>query len=188
VNRLSDIVRCSVDCNSFAEILQVLEVSNPESDVYLSFLIMEACMTQCYTTLQVLNKWGYVQSPESKECISCREEKTQECTSCRDRKKSKMFQILRVRNRFVVQEGRKSVSSGGYRDISFKIKVGFQVRVFCFVFFASESMLTCRNPQVEHRSLYQCTGNSLPAAIYTSLTLLVPQNEVGRFLRSDVRL
>lgn len=40
VNRLSDIVRCSVDCNSFAEILQVVKVCSQMTHI-LPFLIIE---------------------------------------------------------------------------------------------------------------------------------------------------
>jgi hypothetical protein len=44
----------------------------------------------------------------------------------------KVFEILRVRNRFVKEESTEH-SSGGFRDLSFKIKVGFQVlAVFLF--------------------------------------------------------
>jgi hypothetical protein len=87
-------------------------------------------MTLCCATLQVMNDWGYVRA---KECSSCRAEKEnsrndrKECISCRDRQTGKIFEILRVRNRFVIDEGGNDHSSGGYRDISFKIKVGFQV-------------------------------------------------------------
>ena len=38
----------------------------------------------------------------------------------------KIFEILRVRNRFVMEETTQH-SSGGFRDLAFKIKVGFQV-------------------------------------------------------------
>jgi hypothetical protein len=44
----------------------------------------------------------------------------------------KVFEILRVRNRFVKEDSTEH-SSGGFRDLSFKIKVGFQVlSVFFF--------------------------------------------------------
>jgi len=89
-------------------------------------------MTRRCATVQVMNDWGFVRE---KECSSCRAEKENsrddriECISCRNRKKEKIFEILRVRNRFVVHEGGNGQSSGGYRDISFKIKVGFQVHI-----------------------------------------------------------
>ena len=38
----------------------------------------------------------------------------------------KILEILRVRNRFVMEEN-TAHSSGGFRDLSFKVKVGFQV-------------------------------------------------------------
>ena len=38
----------------------------------------------------------------------------------------KILEILRVRNRFVMEED-TAHSSGGFRDLSFKVKVGFQV-------------------------------------------------------------
>ena len=37
-----------------------------------------------------------------------------------------ILEILRVRNRFVMEED-TAHSSGGFRDLSFKVKVGFQV-------------------------------------------------------------
>jgi hypothetical protein len=43
----------------------------------------------------------------------------------------KVFEILRVRNRFVKEESTEH-SSGGFRDLSFKIKVGFQVLAVYF--------------------------------------------------------
>jgi hypothetical protein len=91
-------------------------------------------LTLCCTILQVMNNWGYVRA---KECSSCQADNEnsrydrKECISCRDRQKGKIFEILRVRNRFVVDERGKDHSSGGYRDISFKIKVGFQVLFVC---------------------------------------------------------
>ncbi len=134
VNRLSDIVRCSVDCNSFAEILQVIKVCSQMTHIlpFLSLKLSRKVMTCCCSARQVMNHWGYV---PAKECSSCQANKEnshndrKECTSCRDRKKGKIFEILRVRNRFVVDEGGNENSSGGYRDISFKIKVGFQVHI-----------------------------------------------------------
>ena len=39
-----------------------------------------------------------------------------------------ILEILRVRNRFVMEEN-TAHSSGGFRDLSFKVKVGFQVPV-----------------------------------------------------------
>ena len=38
----------------------------------------------------------------------------------------KILEILRVRNRFVSEESTEH-SSGGFRDLAFKVKVGFQV-------------------------------------------------------------
>ena len=38
----------------------------------------------------------------------------------------KILEILRVRNRFVKEESTEH-SSGGFRDLAFKVKVGFQV-------------------------------------------------------------
>ena len=38
----------------------------------------------------------------------------------------KSLEILRVRNRFVKEESTEH-SSGGFRDLAFKVKVGFQV-------------------------------------------------------------
>lgn len=45
------------------------------------------------------------------------------CTSQID---GKIFEIMRVRNRFVKEEG-TAHSSGGFRDLAFKVKVGFKV-------------------------------------------------------------
>jgi hypothetical protein len=40
----------------------------------------------------------------------------------------KVFEILRVRNRFAIKEGSAEQHwSGGFRDLTFKVKVGFQV-------------------------------------------------------------
>jgi hypothetical protein len=90
---------------------------------------------------QILNQWGYTRK---KDCPLCREEIEQankngseerkECISCQDRKMGKIFEVLRVRNRFLLPPETQDMtednsSSGGYRDISFKIKVGFQVHV-----------------------------------------------------------
>jgi len=38
----------------------------------------------------------------------------------------KILEILRVRNRFIKEESTEH-SSGGFRDLAFKVKVGFQV-------------------------------------------------------------
>ena len=40
----------------------------------------------------------------------------------------KVLEILRVRNRFVNEDSTEH-SSGGFRDLAFKIKIGFQVLV-----------------------------------------------------------
>jgi hypothetical protein len=90
-----------------------------------------------------MNDRGYVRA---KECSSCRAEKensrndTKECISCQDRQKEKIFEILRVRNRFVIDEGGNDRSSGGYRDISFKIKVGFQVHILDYCSYITRHM------------------------------------------------
>jgi hypothetical protein len=44
----------------------------------------------------------------------------------------KVIEILRVRNRFVNEDSTEH-SSGGFRDLAFKIKVGFQVFVGFFL-------------------------------------------------------
>jgi hypothetical protein len=79
-----------------------------------------------------MNDWGFVRAKDCSSCLAekenCKDDR-KECISCRDKKKGKIFEILRVRNRFVVEEGGNDHSSGGYRDISFKIKVGFQVHI-----------------------------------------------------------
>jgi hypothetical protein len=150
-------------------------------------------MTRCCATLQVMNDWGFVRS---KECSSCQAEKENsrddrnECASCQDRKKGKIFEILRVRNRFVVDEGGNDRSSGGYRDISFKIKVGFRVHVLHYCLYVTVSwewLSTYRNPQVEHRSFYQCEF-ILPVRNATRQSNFAQQDEMGSFILPDFRL
>jgi hypothetical protein len=165
VNRLTDIVRCSVDCSSFADILKIVKVRSRVTLKHFSLFLCQKMswlvISQSRDTLQVLNQWGCIRA---KECLSCRAEKEnsrnerKECASCVDRKKGKIFEILRVRNRFFVDQGGEKNSSGGYRDISFKIKVGFQVHtyLFCMSNCARVSVSTCRNLQVERRIFYQC--------------------------------
>ncbi len=70
----------------------------------------------------------------------------------------KILEILRVRNRFVI-ENNTAHSSGGFRDLSFKVKVGFQVpagdvlssRVFRTV--STLQCCACRSPRADHLSL-----------------------------------
>ncbi len=46
--------------------------------------------------------------------------------SYKDAPSGKILEILRVRNRFAMKEGDQHWS-GGFRDLAFKVKVGFQV-------------------------------------------------------------
>ena len=47
-------------------------------------------------------------------------------TACTSQIDGKIFEVMRVRNRFVKEEG-TAHSSGGFRDLAFKVKVGFKV-------------------------------------------------------------
>jgi hypothetical protein len=42
----------------------------------------------------------------------------------------KIFQIMRVRNRFADIDKESPLWSGGFRDLAFKVKVGFKVLLF----------------------------------------------------------
>ena len=81
-----------------------------------------------------------------------------------DAPKGKILEILRIRNRFDKAMNKDSPHwSGGFRDLAFKVKVGFKVppddaassRVPRTVVSALQRF-ACRNLRVERRSLCQC--------------------------------
>ena len=113
----------------------------------------------------------------------------------------KILEILRVRNRFDMKAGDPHWSSG-FRDLAFKVKVGFKVLpVDAVSSSASRTVATlqqrdCRSPRPEHRNLCPCKTSCLHAAVPVQwlqwlschLTLSVLQESLGRPLRQDVRL
>ena len=113
----------------------------------------------------------------------------------------KILEILRVRNRFDM-EADDPHWSGGFRDLAFKVKVGFKVLpVDAVSSSASRTVVTlqqrdCRSPRPEHRNLCPCETSCLHAAVAVQwlqwlschLTPSVLQESLGRPLRQDVRL
>ncbi len=122
-----------------------------------------------------------------------------------DAPKGKILEILRIRNRFDKAMNKDSPHwSGGFRDLAFKVKVGFKVppddaassRVPRTVVSALQRF-ACRNLRVERRSLCQCISSCLHAsgswlqsvaACCAYLTPIVLQKPLGRPLRQDLRL
>jgi hypothetical protein len=119
--------------------------------------------------------------------------------------KGKILEILRIRNRFDKAMNKDAPHwSGGFRDLAFKVKVGFKVppddaassRVPRTVVSALQRF-ACRNLRVERRSLCQCISSCLHAsgswlqsvaACCAYLTPIVLQKPLGRPLRQDLRL
>ncbi len=89
-----------------------------------------------------------------------------------------IFEILRVRNKFSLRERSERDEphwSGFVRDISFKVKVGFQVpavgaaSISVFRTVSTIQRCACRSRREEYRNLCQCMTNSLHtvvAAVY----------------------
>ncbi len=110
-------------------------------------------------------------------------------------KVGKVFEILRVRNRFAIEKGEQHWSSG-FRNIGFKVKVGFQVPAVDAVSssaFRTVSTLqrcACRSHRAEHRSLCQCITSCLHTAVVAAehLTLLTLQEPLEQPLRQDARV
>jgi hypothetical protein len=92
-------------------------------------------------------------------------------------KVGKVFEILRVRNRFAMKEGEPHWS-GGFRNLTFKVKVGYQVPAVDAVSssaFRTGSTLqrcACRSHRAEYRSLCQCITSCLHTAVVAALYLL----------------
>jgi hypothetical protein len=85
----------------------------------------------------------------------------------------KILEILRVRNRFVMEENTEH-SSGGFRDLSFKVKVGFQVPaadVAAHSKLFPPSNAACRSLRAEHLSLFQCMSSCLHTAAVAAVGL-----------------
>ena len=122
-----------------------------------------------------------------------------------DAPKGKILEILRIRNRFDKAMNKDAPHwSGGFRDLAFKVKVGFKVppddaassRVPRTVVSALQRC-ACRNLRAERRSLCQCMTSCLHAsgswlqsvaACCAHLTPIVLQKPLGRILRQDLRL
>jgi hypothetical protein len=122
----------------------------------------------------------------------------------KDAPSGKILEILRVRNRFDMKSGDPHWS-GGFRDLAFKVKVGFKVLpVDAVSSSASRTVATlqqpdCRSPRPERRNFCPCKASCLHAAVPVQwlqwlqwlschLTPSVLQESLGRPLRQDVRL
>ena len=108
--------------------------------------------------LQILNSVGYV-----------RPLKTNKTDKDPLPPTGKILEILRVRNRFDMKAGDPHWS-GGFRDLAFKVKVGFKVLFFDVSSCASQTVATlqrctCRSPRQERRSLFLCMTSCLHAAV-----------------------
>jgi hypothetical protein len=89
----------------------------------------------------------------------------------KDGPSGKILEILRVRNRFNMKAGDPHWS-GGFRDLAFKVKVGFKVlSVEAVSSSASRTVATlqqrdCRSPRPEHRNLCPCKTSYVHAAVF----------------------
>jgi hypothetical protein len=72
---------------------------------------------------QVLDSVGRVQPVKKSETASSA---VNESGSIKDPFAGKILEILRVRNRFDMEKGQPHWS-GGFRDLAFKVRVGFKV-------------------------------------------------------------
>lgn len=92
-------------------------------------------------TLQILHNVGYMRrkvtsqpsSGSSSPSIFSRIFSTkpkQILQRYKDAPSGKIFQIMRVRNRFADINKESPLWSGGFRDLAFKVKVGFKVPLF----------------------------------------------------------
>jgi hypothetical protein len=91
--------------------------------------------------LQILHKVGYLRpkvdskpssgsaSPSIFSRIFCTKSE-QILQRYKDAPSGKIFQIMRVRNRFADIDKKSPLWSGGFRDLAFKLKVGFKVSLF----------------------------------------------------------
>jgi len=78
----------------------------------------------------------------------------------------KILEILRIRNRFdkAMKKGAPHWS-GGFRDLAFKVKVGFKVSPVDDVSSSASQIVSaiqypeCRSPREEHRNLCPCTNS-----------------------------
>jgi len=114
-----------------------------------------------------------------------------------------LFRSLRIRNRFdkAMKKGAPHWS-GGFRDLAFKVKVGFKVlpadakSSSAFRTVATIQQRDCRSPRPEHRNLCPCETSCLHAAVAVQwlqwlschLTPFALQEPLGRTLRQDLRL
>ncbi len=149
--------------------------------------------------LQILDSVGYVKSAQhSNVSSSGNSSSTQQPHSYKDAEPGKILEILRVRNRFGMEKGDPHWS-GGFRDLAFKVKVGFKVLpvdVLSNKAFRTVTALhecDCRSPQLERRNLCQCMTSCLHAAhpmqwASCHLILSVLQESMGQLLRQNFRL
>ena len=202
VNRLTDIVRSSVECSSFAAANAVVEVRCRLVvlfDVECRVKDLLCCCWRLMLRLQILLSVGFVRplersasannlvercirmSPwavaqqlpmvesDSQPMLKNTDTPTSDITS---QTSGKILEILRVRNRFV--EG-SAHSSGGFRDLAFKVKLGYQVLAVDAV--SSSACRTvsaiqccaCRSLRAERLSLCQCMRSCLHTAAMCSL-------------------
>ena len=110
----------------------------------------------------------------------------------------KILEILRVRNRFAMLKDEPHWS-GGFRDLAFKVKVGFQVPAVdaasssAFQTVSNLQRCTCRSRREERHSLFLCMTSCLhtaaaDAVFAAQLTPFSLQEPLGRPLRQDLRL
>ena len=153
--------------------------------------------------LQILNSVGHVRPPKTSEPDGSakptggngsspgKASSSNQPQPYKDAPSGKILEILRVRNRFDMMAGDPHWS-GGFRDLAFKVKVGFQVLpVDAASSSAPRTVATLqqcarRSPRVEHLSLCQCTTSCMHAAVVQSiaahLTSLAVQEPLGRTL------
>ena len=82
--------------------------------------------------LQMLHSVGYVKTTEPFDSLKHSDgnvSSTDQPHSYEDAPPGKILEILRVRNRFDMKKGDPHWS-GGFRDLAFKVKIGFKVLPF----------------------------------------------------------